>query len=76
MDIALIMMIVITAIIVGIIVGALYTILSMMWNMRKAKKDYEQGKRLFEIKETSKKDKQKKQKELKVPKPKETEMKK
>ena len=73
-DIALIVMMVITGIIGGIIVGALYMVLNVMWCMRKAKRDYKQGKRLFEIKETPKKDEQKKQtKKDKAKVPKETE---
>ena len=66
-DIALIVIILITGIIAGIIVGALYTVLNIMWTERKAKRDYEQGKRLFELKDTPKKIRQKKQNLKKFP---------
>ncbi len=67
-DIALIVVIVITGIIGGIIVGALYMVLNVMWCMKQARKDYKQGKRLFELKDTPKKIRQKKQKnKLPVP---------
>ena len=76
-DIALIVVIVITGIVAGIVIGALYMVLSIMWYMRKAKRDYKQGKRLFEIKETPKEEVPKKEEpELEVPKPQPTPVKK
>lgn len=46
-----ILLIVIFAIIGGIIIGALSTILNIMWNERKAKREFKEGK-AFEVKKT------------------------
>lgn len=63
-----ILLIVIFAIIGGIIIGALYTILNIMWNERKAKREFKEGK-AFEVKKTP--TQKIKQKRLRVPKPEE-----
>ena len=65
MDFGTILLIVIFAIIGGIIFGALYTLLSIMWSGRKAKREFKQGK-IFEVKENP--TQEIKQKRLKVPK--------
>src|SRR3990170_4598240 len=49
-NITLIVLILIIGAIVGIVLGALYTIGKIWWSERKVKKDYEQGKNLFEVK--------------------------
>ena len=50
MNFGTILLVIIFAIIGGIIIGALYTILSIMWNGRKAKREFKEGK-AFEVKE-------------------------
>ena len=45
-----ILLIIIFAVIGGIIFGALYTLFSIMWGGRKAKREFKQGK-AFEVKE-------------------------
>ena len=53
MDYGTILLIIIFAIIGGIIFGALYTILNIMWNARKAKRDFKEGK-AFKVKDNPK----------------------
>ena len=72
-DIALIVMSVIIGIIGGIIIGALYMVLSIMWGERRARKDYGQGRRLFELKDTPNDEQKKQTKKGKAKVPKETE---
>ncbi|KKL85431.1 hypothetical protein LCGC14_1954840 [marine sediment metagenome] len=65
MNFGTILLIVIFALIGGIIFGALYTLLSIMWSGRKAKREFKQGK-IFEVEENP--TQEVKRKRLKVPK--------
>ena len=65
MNFGTILLIIIFAVIGGIIFGSLYTLLSIMWSGRKAKREFKQGK-IFEVKENP--TQEIKQKRLKVPK--------